>query len=108
MTRPGARPPAVRLPDGEQLFDRLGPQFTLVDFTDDATGTPLVDSAKARGIPMTHLTVADAAVRASWASRLVLVRPDQHIAWRTDDTPSNWDVVLDVVTGHQEQDHVNT
>ena len=107
-TRPGTRPPAVRLPDGEELFDRLGPQFTLVDFTDDATGTPLVNSAKARGIPMTHLTVTDAAVRASWESRLVLVRPDQHIAWRTDDTPSNWDVVLDVVTGHQQQDHVNT
>jgi 2-polyprenyl-6-methoxyphenol hydroxylase-like FAD-dependent oxidoreductase len=106
-TRPGVRPPAVRLPDGEQLFDRLGPQFTLVDLTDDATGTPLVRSARARGIPMTHLTVTDAAVRASWASRLVLVRPDQHIAWRTDDTPSDWEVVLGVVTGHQTQDHLN-
>jgi len=108
MTLPGTRPPAVRLPDGEQLFDRLGPQFTLVDLTDDALGAPLVASATARGIPMTHLTVTDAAVRASWASRLVLVRPDQHIAWRTDEPPSDWDVVLDVVTGHQRQDHVNT
>ena len=64
--------------------------------------------AKARGIPMTHLAVTDAAVRAGWASGLVLVRPDQHIVWRTDDTRSGWDVVLDVVTGRKSQDHVNT
>jgi len=107
-TLPGARPPAVRLPDGDQLFDRLGPQFTLVDLSDDVSGTSLVASARARGIPMAHLTVADAAVRAAWESRLVLVRPDQHIAWRTDDPPPDWDLVLDVVTGQHGQNHVNT
>jgi 2-polyprenyl-6-methoxyphenol hydroxylase-like FAD-dependent oxidoreductase len=106
--RPGARPPAVRLRNGEQLFDRLGPQFTLVDLSDDDGGRPLVASARARGIPMTHLSLTDAAVRASWASRLVLVRPDQHIAWCGDDSPSDWDRVLDVVTGQRAQDHVNT
>ena len=106
--RPGTRPPAVRLPDGDQLFDRLGPQFTLVDLSDDDSGTPLVASARARGIPMAHLTVAGAAVRAAWESRLVLVRPDQHIAWRTDDPPDDWDLVLDVVTGQRSQNHVNT
>jgi 2-polyprenyl-6-methoxyphenol hydroxylase-like FAD-dependent oxidoreductase len=108
VTSPGARPPAIRLSDGDQLFDRFGPQFTLVDLTDDTTGTPLVASAQARGIPMTHLTLTDAAVRAAWACELVLVRPDQHVAWRTDDSASDWDVVLDVVTGHKTQDHVNT
>jgi 2-polyprenyl-6-methoxyphenol hydroxylase-like FAD-dependent oxidoreductase len=108
LTSPGVRPPAIRLSGGDQLFDRFGPQFTLVDLTDDATGSPMVASAKARGIPMTHLAVDDAAVRAAWASELVLVRPDQHIAWRTDDGRSDWDVVLDVVTGHKAQDHVNT
>ena len=86
----------------------LGPQFTLVDLSDDGSGTPLVASARARGIPMAHLTVPDAAVRAVWASRLVLVRPDQHIAWRTDDPPADWGLVLDVVTGQRRQNHVNT
>jgi 2-polyprenyl-6-methoxyphenol hydroxylase-like FAD-dependent oxidoreductase len=108
VTAPGARPPAMRLTGGGELFDRFGPQFTLVDLTDDATGTPLVASAKARGIPMTHLAVTDAAVRTGWENGLVLVRPDQHIAWRTDGTRSDWDLVLDVVTGHKSQDHVNT
>jgi hypothetical protein len=117
-TRPGARSPAVRLAGGEQIFDRLGPQFTLVDLSDTDTGTPMVASARARGIPMTHLSVADAAVRASWQSGLVLVRPDQHIAWRAADIKDDWESVLDVVTGRraqdpaaqdeQSQDHANT
>ena len=104
--RLGVRPPAVRLA-GEPLLDRLGPQFTLVDLTDTATGRPLVAAAHGRGVPMTHLSVADLAVRASWASRLVLVRPDQHVAWHADRSPSDWEAVLDVVTGRRPQEHVN-
>ena len=107
-TAPGQRPPAVRMADGAQLFDRLGPQFTLVDLTDDAHGSPLVASAAARGVPMKHLAVADAAVRARWEPGLVLVRPDQHVAWRSGAAPAPWDAVLDVVTGRRAQDHVNT
>jgi hypothetical protein len=106
-TRPGARPPAVRLPGGDQLFDRLGPEFTLIDLTPRADGRSLVAAAVARGIPMTHLPITDPAVRTGWAGRLVLIRPDQHIAWRGD-AAGEWHPVLDVVTGHRQQDHVNT
>jgi 2-polyprenyl-6-methoxyphenol hydroxylase-like FAD-dependent oxidoreductase len=107
-TAPGTRPPAVRLRDGGQLFDRFGPQFTLVDLTDGATGTRLVASARARGLPMTHLALTDAAVRARWATGLALVRSDQHVAWRAGTAPDDWSAVLDVVTGHRTQDPVNT
>ncbi|AGL18892.1 monooxygenase FAD-binding protein [Actinoplanes sp. N902-109] len=96
---PGSRPPAVRMADGEQLFDRLGPQFTLVDLTERETGGPLVATAGKRGIPMKHLTVKDAPVRASWVSELVLVRPDQHVAWCSGGAPADWELVLDAVTG---------
>jgi hypothetical protein len=105
--RLGVRPPAVRLAGGEPLLDRLGPQFTLVDLTGTSTGRPLVAAARGRGVPMTHLSVADVAVRASWASRLVLVRPDQHVAWHADRSPSDWEAVLDVVTGRRPQEYVN-
>lgn len=106
--RLGVRPPSVRLPGGEPLLDRLGPQFTLVDLTGRATGRPLVAAAEGRGVPMTYFGLADAGVRASWASRLVLLRPDQHVAWHGDRSPSDWEAVLDVVTGRHPQDHVNT
>jgi 2-polyprenyl-6-methoxyphenol hydroxylase-like FAD-dependent oxidoreductase len=106
--RLGVRPPAVRLAGGEPLLDRLGPQFTLVDLTDQAVGKPLVAAAEDRGVPMTYFGLADAAVRASWASRLVLIRPDQHVAWHADRSPSDWEAVLDVVTGRHPHNHVNT
>lgn len=104
----GVRPPAVRLDDGGQLVDRLGPQFTLVDLTDDGSGIPLTASARARGIPITHLPVGGTGARAHWESRLALIRPDQHIAWHGDERPADWEAVLDVVTGHRSEDHVNT
>ncbi|MDQ7905674.1 FAD-dependent monooxygenase [Phytohabitans sp. ZYX-F-186] len=98
---PGGRPPAVRLADGSQLFDRLGLELTLVDLTDDDAGRPLVDAARERGIPMAHLVTTDPAVRARWDHPLVLVRPDQHVAWRSGAAPDDWDTVLDLVTGRK-------
>jgi 2-polyprenyl-6-methoxyphenol hydroxylase-like FAD-dependent oxidoreductase len=100
-TWPGSRAPAVRLADGSQLFDHLGQGLTLVDLTDDDAGGPLVKAAIKRRIPMTHLTLADAAVRAIWDRPLVLVRPDQHIAWRAGAVPDDWDTVLDLVSGNK-------
>ncbi|WP_426512035.1 FAD-dependent monooxygenase [Dactylosporangium sp. McL0621] len=98
-TWPGGRPPAVRLADGGQLFDRFGPQLTLVDLTDSGEGRALAGVAKTRGLPVTHLPVHDPAVRACWGRRLVLVRPDQHVAWRDDAVPEDWDAVLTRVCG---------
>lgn len=98
-TWPGGRAPAVRLADGSQLFDRLGPELTLVDLTDGGAGRPLVTAANRRGIPMTHLTVTDPAVLACWDRPLVLVRPDHHVAWRAGRVPDDWHSVLDLVSG---------
>lgn len=89
-TWPGGRPPA--------LFDRFGTGFTLVDLSGVDSGAVLVKEAARRGIPMTHLPVGDPAVRAEWERDLVLVRPDQHVAWRGDVPPDDWGAVLDQVT----------
>jgi 2-polyprenyl-6-methoxyphenol hydroxylase-like FAD-dependent oxidoreductase len=99
-TWPGVRAPAVRLADGTQLFDRLGPGFTLVDLSGRALGEPVVKEAARRSVPMTHLHVDDADVRACWERDLVLVRPDQHVAWRADRVPDDPETVVARVTGH--------
>lgn len=99
-TFPGVRAPAVRLADGRQLFDEMGPGFTLVDLTGYDLGKPLVQEARRRGIPIRHLPVDDAAVRACYERDLVLVRPDHYVAWRDDSAPDSPDAVLDRVTGH--------
>ncbi|MFD1372004.1 FAD-dependent monooxygenase [Actinoplanes sichuanensis] len=102
--RPGSRLPALRTNDGRQLYDLLGPRFTLLDLTDGQDGRELADIACARGVPTVHLAVRDASVRARAGCGLLLVRPDQHVAWRGTGRPSGWDDVLDVVTGRRAQD----
>jgi 2-polyprenyl-6-methoxyphenol hydroxylase-like FAD-dependent oxidoreductase len=97
--RPGGRAPDVRLDGGDPLADRFGPELTLVDLTGDAAGAPLAEAATLRGIPVRHLPVADAAVRAGWDRPLALVRPDRHVAWCADAAPGDWDAVLDLVRG---------
>ncbi|BCJ41104.1 FAD-dependent oxidoreductase [Actinoplanes ianthinogenes] len=79
--------------------DRLGPQFTLVDVTGSGRGRSLVDTARARGIPMTYLAADDAPLRDRVPGRLLLVRPDQLVAWQSAGDASDWDSVLDRVTG---------
>jgi 2-polyprenyl-6-methoxyphenol hydroxylase-like FAD-dependent oxidoreductase len=99
-TWPGGRPPAIRLADGSHLFDHLGTDFTLVDLSGTNAGKPMVEDANRHNIPVKHLTVDDEAIRECWERDLVLVRPDQHVAWRGHAVPENWGKVLDHVRGH--------
>jgi 2-polyprenyl-6-methoxyphenol hydroxylase-like FAD-dependent oxidoreductase len=86
---PGGRAPHVWLGEGRgpggSLFDRLGVGFTLLRLGSKAPdGAPLLEAAKARGVPLTVLDVPDAETRDLYACDLCLIRPDQHVAWRGD------------------------
>ncbi|RTE70052.1 hypothetical protein BHE90_015556 [Fusarium euwallaceae] len=85
-TWPGSRAPHVFLNDGKSIFDRLGPDFSLVEFKDQDIGSDLIaKAAKGLGVPVTCVTLTGEANAAKiWERRLVLVRPDGHIAWRGD------------------------
>ncbi|MBX6749798.1 MAG: FAD-dependent monooxygenase [Micromonosporaceae bacterium] len=98
-TWPGGRAPSVRLSSGEQLFDRFGPGFTLLDISGYGLGRDLVDQAARRSVPITYLAIDDRAVRACYERQLVLVRPDHYVGWRSDYAPVNWGEILDVITG---------
>jgi 2-polyprenyl-6-methoxyphenol hydroxylase-like FAD-dependent oxidoreductase len=89
-TRPGSRLPHHWLPDGSSLYDRLGPGFTLVGAGLDRHpgAAALARRAGRRGIPLA-LTEAPAAY--PWPGEFLLVRPDQHIAWRAAD-PAGLDI----------------
>ncbi|MBQ1023700.1 FAD-dependent monooxygenase [Micromonospora sp. C95] len=88
-TWPGGRPPSLRLKTGEFIFDRLGPSFTLVDFAGDGRADALLDAATAQGLPVNHTVVTDDGARQLWERDLVLVRPDQHVAWRGNRSPAD-------------------
>ncbi|RSL58708.1 hypothetical protein CEP54_007608 [Fusarium duplospermum] len=86
-TWPGSRAPNVFLSGGDSIFDRLGPDFSLVEFKDKVDqqngGAFIIEAAKGLGVPLTHvlLTGENNAARI-WQRNLVLVRPDGHVAWR--------------------------
>jgi 2-polyprenyl-6-methoxyphenol hydroxylase-like FAD-dependent oxidoreductase len=94
---PGGRLPHFRF-GGESLYDRLGPEFSLVgDQTLPAAGA-LAKAAAALGVPMDVVAVDASDCAARFEAGLVLVRPDQHVAWRGDhvDDPEQ---VLRTATG---------
>ncbi len=92
-TAPGARLPSTFLRDGSALYDHLGSWFTLLRFG-DADPSPLIDSAP---VPLETVIVDDAQLAPIYGAKLVLVRPDTHVAWRgnaCDDGDAIWSRVL--------------
>ncbi|MFL6796194.1 MAG: FAD-dependent monooxygenase [Xanthobacteraceae bacterium] len=97
-SRPGARSPHVWLEDGTSILDRFGREFTLASF--GALDTSRFSSAaKERGLPFRTLAIQNDAAAAAYERRLVLVRPDGHVAWRGDELPADPGFILDVVRG---------
>ncbi len=79
QVRAGNRLPHARSAAGRSLFDLLGREFTVLGPA--AAARPLLDAAAWVGVPIAHAD-PDAHGFAPVAGHdVVLVRPDQHIAW---------------------------
>jgi hypothetical protein len=83
-TYPGIRPPSVLLSDGSALFDHFGKDWSLVTFGEDQSKVqPLLDAAKLLSIPLKHVDLkGEQHAQTLWERNIVLVRPDEHVAWR--------------------------
>jgi 2-polyprenyl-6-methoxyphenol hydroxylase-like FAD-dependent oxidoreductase len=97
-TVPGCRTPHLWEADGVSLYDRMGPEFTLLRFDPAADARPLVRAAGERGVPLRLLDVAVPAAMARDA-KLVLSRPDQHVAWRGHCAPADPLSLIDRIRG---------
>jgi len=95
-TVPGCRTPHLWLKDRRSLYDAIGPDFTLLRFDRATPVTGLVEAAALRGVP---LVVLDVAPEPPYRERLVLSRPDQHVAWRGDALPADPLGLIDRVRG---------
>jgi hypothetical protein len=87
--RPGHRAPdGVIDPSGTTLYDRIGNAFGLLVLGNfPAVELALAAEAVERAIPLRviHLTDPDAA--SVYGPGVVLIRPDQHVAWRGTEVP---------------------
>jgi hypothetical protein len=99
-TVPGARMPHVWLSDGRSIFDAMGPGYTLLRYDPACEVTALSEAARRNGVPLTVLDLSISEVDAGQpAEALLLVRPDQHIAWRGRLAPSDPEALIQLITG---------
>jgi 2-polyprenyl-6-methoxyphenol hydroxylase-like FAD-dependent oxidoreductase len=101
--RPGHRAPHAFLGPEQSTLDLFGRGFVLMRFgaspAEAADTAQLAAAAANRGVPLRICDVADEAVAALYGRRLVLVRPDGHVAWRDDEPPADATKVIDTVRG---------
>ena len=96
---PGSRLPHVLLSNGRPLQDLAGAGFTLLNFGRAEIAAALVQALRSAGVPLTVLQLAEPQAHAVCGRRLVLLRPDLHVAWRGDESPEDSPHVARVVTG---------
>ncbi|HEX6513722.1 MAG TPA: FAD-dependent monooxygenase [Chloroflexota bacterium] len=85
------------LSSGRNVFEELGPGFTLLAF--DADGRSIQDAARALRVPLTAVRDAYEGERRDYGARLILVRPDQYVVAAGDDPPRDARALLRTVTG---------
>jgi 2-polyprenyl-6-methoxyphenol hydroxylase-like FAD-dependent oxidoreductase len=103
---PGGRAPHAWLDDwrgpGSSLFDRFGPYYTLLRLGAEPPSTKKLEAAaEAQGMPLHVLDIEDPVVRELYGRDLVLVRPDQHVAWRGKTVPAEPDHLVARVIGRR-------
>lgn len=99
-TWPGSRAPHVWLGDGRSTLDLFGRGFVLVCCDPEPAGIDgLSDAAAAVGMPLAIAQLSGTDAIAAYQQRLVLVRPDGHVAWRGEKLPENPAEMIDIVRG---------
>lgn len=92
----GNRLPHHWLTPGDSLYDHLGTGFTVVGADTDTA--PIDIAAKRRGVPLVRIGRELIDSRKRYRADVLLIRPDQHIAWLGDaPTQGEAEAILDSV-----------
>jgi len=98
-SHPGGRAPHAFLTDGRSTLDLFGRGFTLLRFAGAPDAGALVAAAGVRGVPLDVVAVDEPGIGALYERKLVLVRPDGHVAWRGDVLPADPLHLIDRIRG---------
>jgi hypothetical protein len=99
---PGGRPPHIWIGDGKSLFDTFNFEWTLLALGPNPPGVQGFEAAaRLKGIDLKVVRLAASDIASLYECALVLIRPDQIVAWRgnNDDSASE---ILRIATGNQQ------
>jgi predicted lipoprotein with Yx(FWY)xxD motif len=98
--RPGHHLAPQPLSTGRNVFEELGHGFTLLSFDrDEAAADAFMQSAAAQRVPLKVVRDTRERGRERYEAGLVLVRPDQFVAWAGDQPAPSASEILKRASG---------
>lgn len=97
-TVPGCRTPHLWL-NGRSLYDLVGPEYTLLRLDRAIDVSPLTTAAAQRRVPLAIVDIDASEAPEIYSRKLLLSRPDQHVAWRGDACPADPLALIDLIRG---------
>lgn len=98
-TIPGCRVPFSKLLDGRPVTDAFGPGYTLLRLDPHIAVAPLVKAMRDGGVPIEIVDVDTNGSHTPYDRKLIIVRTDQHVAWRGDAIPDQPEKLVGILTG---------
>ena len=100
VARPGHHLTPQPLSTGRNVFEELDAGFTLLAFgADDKAVGAIQQTAGSQRLPLKVVRDSYDGGRQEYGSRLILVRPDQYVAWMGDEAPRDVSRLLRKVAG---------
>ncbi|MGE0280275.1 MAG: FAD-dependent oxidoreductase [Rhizobiaceae bacterium] len=98
-TVPGCRLAHFFTSDGLSVYDMFGDGYALLRMDNSVPIGSLLAAARRRNTPLTVIDLAGQSAPAAYRHKLIIARPDGHVAWRGDALPDDVDGLLRVLTG---------
>lgn len=96
---PGSRAPHAWLEEGKSTLDFFGHGLVLLNFRDFDVAT-FDQACQARNVPLRIYSLERPEIAELYEKALVLVRPDGHVAWRSNEIPENPGKIIDRIRGY--------
>jgi 2-polyprenyl-6-methoxyphenol hydroxylase-like FAD-dependent oxidoreductase len=98
--RAGHHLPPQPLSSGRNVFEELGPGFSLLAFgADDNTTAAFEQAAQSLRVPLKIIRDSYDGGRKDYEARLILVRPDRYVAWTGDNMAESAQAVIAKAVG---------
>ena len=94
---PGGRAPHLWLSEGHSLYDLFGFEWTLLRLSHSAAGQKIIADAARAGLALTIVDLHQDDARDLYQADLVLIRPDQVVAWRGNSDEDAPDIIQHVL-----------